>query len=450
MVKTTDIMDFCSAIGTRINEERIKEGEWIRIESENWLNFGSISFKFSYCVNDDDSISEIPPSPEPVVLTLRRSIIPTQRSLNNTDDLRVVPVNNSVQEEEEVIPETQQLPSQKIMSEDENSDFVNIDTETQQDLRTELIQSQICPAINESDRFFERSEDESIHLQLNISSKQKNEENIPDIFKETEEFDEENVENRNETVTPDIDEIERSCAASPVTSLATTESKTTIDPQDEKIDNESERINNDDNPNSDDSDYDIFTAPTQKINAPIKKFISETKVDSNTDDNIYLAATQRFTKSTGDIELSTRDDNIYEALTQVLPREYLQITATPNPPKFEIRPTSQPDTDESDIDFATAQTMIVASQQPPVNTESNPSSSKDSKNDEISPTPENSIFFDSLSQFPTPDIFHIKLPRPIVVKHEENTTPKKINDENAMKSPQASSTAVKQKVIFYL
>lgn len=544
-------MDLFTSIGTKIEGESIPFGQWISLQSDNWITFGAITLKLTFVPIDDQS-EVISRSPEPIPVRRRcRSMVPTQTTPleaiekgniskraslllaeNSQAVHQVIPIAESRvvkvdhdetdEDDEEVIPETQQSSAETDLAEvEDDSEFVFVESESQSKLNfhnPEAMESQICPIVDESyhsdvgrdesrnNIIIEGSADGSLHLQLDVtpSQKEKNKDEIPDIFKDTEEVPEENeegVDTRDDTVTPDLDEIEQAeddakSVGAPLTSLASTESKTTVETAEmnehhneltddgsslESVQEPDDIYNAETQPfngmidvnqtivhqSVDNSDDDIFFAPTQMVPAPVKKLIPKREPETPSNEspnNIYEIATQRLNLSSHTDEpqpsTSTRDDNIYDALTQVLPREYLQIPPTPTPKIADPRPPYQVDSDESDTDFTTAPTMIATSQSS-VHEKPDPTLNKTPKEPQpgpsssypATPTPEESCFFDSFSQLNTPDIFNVKLPLPIKVKDEESSTPNRdtIKQGNRLDAsslgspPQASSTVVKRK-----
>ncbi|XP_063700874.1 mediator of DNA damage checkpoint protein 1-like isoform X2 [Culicoides brevitarsis] len=519
---SAEINDFCTKIGTKIDNELIPTGEWKQLKSENWVTFGEKSLKFTFRPSDDDS-EVISCSPEPIIRVRRRcrSMIQSQTSpivatkevttfksdscmlVPSSQRLSNVPLTTKTETnddfEDEIIPETQQMPeTEPVTMSDEasnDSEFVFVEGDTQANpnlMNSQLLQSQIVPLgetsfdvnVNRSDNksiIIEKSVDGSMHLQLDVTPSQNvtRNEDLPDIFKDTESLPDENdeptpdipnrddaptpdlpnpdekIDDRAESVTPDLNEIEQAAVDSPksgkaLTSIASTESKTTIEGEgliteddNSTLDGHSS-VDNEEiynaatqkfNPNTssvdkntkDDSDDDIFFAPTQKIPSPLTRKIAKPEpVSPEVDPSIYECATQRLNTSEKDEEphSSTRDDNIYDALTQVIPPEFF---ATP------VNIPEPVDEDTNDSDYKSA----------------------DSKNKQESPktTPEDSIFFDSFSQLNTPHIFKGKLPQPIQVKEEdEEKTPlkrengMKNDDQSPIASPAANSTMVKRKI----
>lgn len=526
-----EIVDFCTDAGTKIEGNLIPVGEWTALKTENWVTFGTTSLKFTFVPVDDDS-EVISSSPEPIPLRRRcRSMVPTQSSplnaslelnksksaslvLANDSQARawmsevpipaVTDVNHDETNEEEVIPETQQPASEKDSigipeNDEDDSEFVFVESETQSrsDLQNSMVMSQIClvnvsyespGARNGSHSIIvEASVDGSMNLQLDVTPSQAKttvENDIPDIFRDTEDMSQPpEVGSRDETVTPDLDEIEQEeteetksvksvKSIGAVSSVATTVSKTAsednnkeahqnnITDDDSTLDGYLEQqdiynaatqrvdINNLSTASHEinDSDDDIFFAATQKMPAALIEVGPKPEPISPTvaSPNIYEAATQRLDLSThfqddAQPSTSTRDDNIYDALTQVIPREYLQISKTPVPEPIDPRPASQPDSDSSDTEFTSAPTMMLTS--PAKEVQATPKTTPT----DATPTQESSIFFDSFSQLNTPDIFSVKLPQPIQVKAEgEASTPKKQEESTSPTSPQASSTLVKR------
>uniref|UniRef100_A0A336MGK1 PAX-interacting protein 1 n=1 Tax=Culicoides sonorensis TaxID=179676 RepID=A0A336MGK1_CULSO len=495
--KSAEIMDLFTDYGTKIDGESIRSGEWKCLQTDEWISFGTKSLKFSFTKIEDES-DVISASPETVPIRRRqnrsmRSQMMTQRRSNSLSLSVLAPatqfeesikdqIDQSNMEEEEYIPETQQPPVECSVPNnfdeiEEDSEFVHVEPETE---LTQAIESQIIINTTFKDNSHhglkgELSTDRSMSLHLNVTPSQQ----LPDIFKETEDIENESAleKLRNDSVTPDVEDLEpdKSSAKSPaatLTSLASTESKTTVDtnhrhefvitPDIENQENcvdpaiyeaATQKFNDvdasveskiSDENESSDSDTDIFFAPTQLIPTSGKSLhpsISYSEAPKNNAfDNIYEVATQAFNPETDLPEASTtKDDNIYDALTQPVPQDYLTIQPTPTPKLDDSPPPSQPDTDDSDTDFATAPTMIISTQQ---SSKANKSSKKmmEEAGPSKSSNSDDCAFYDSLSQLTSPITPKVK------EQTNEQSTPKGSRSTIISFSrimPQANSTAVK-------
>lgn len=503
-------MDLFTQIGTKIDNELIPTGEWKLLKSDNWINFAENSLKFTFIPAEDDS-DVISCSPEPVARVRRRCrsmIQSTQTSpvelktdfnfsrsdnqvlagasqsivkMSTLPDLTNGEAKDSKDDDEEVIPETQQTPCERssLMHDEGSNDselvFVESETQSKSDfIHSQLLQSQICPVgdvsfdvnVSRNDSksiIIERSVDGSLNLHLDDTQNEKKHDDIPDIFKDTEslpdeiENREENIptpdpEDRDETVTPDLEEFDQgpetsNCSiAAPLSSVASTESKTSVEESDKELPNAlitEDESTMDEIPTDEegdiynaatqkfsakdalveeeahnDSDDDIFFATTQKLPSPLTRKIAKIEPEfPECDPSIYDVATQRldFSSDKHEEATSTRDDNVYDALTQVV--------------SAGLMPNIPPETvDSDDSDFKSAETVI----------------------DKKTPiaSPDNEVFFDSFSQLTTPSIFKGKLPNPISVKAEGESTPQKDenkSDRSPFSSPQANSTILIRK-----